>query len=69
MDKLMKQFTKRPDTDQAANDRRSGRNCSKPKVIRKFNVSWEKNRSCYFLNTGECINNYINLLYIILNST
>ena len=34
---------KRPDTE-AAKDRRGERNCSKTKVIRKFNVSWEKNR-------------------------
>ena len=35
---------KRPDSE-TANDRRGKRNCSKPKVIRKFNVSWQKNRS------------------------
>ena len=45
-------------------------NCSKPKVICKFNVSWEKNRSWLFFTEGKMYKQlYKNVLYNILDST
>ena len=44
MVKFLDNSRKRPDTE-AAKDQRGEQKCSQPIVIRKFNVSWEKNRS------------------------
>ena len=55
MDKLLNKSRKLPDTE-AAKDRRGERNYSKPKVIRIFNVSLEKNYSCLPFKLGKMYN-------------
>ena len=47
MVKFLDNSLNRPDTE-AAKDQRGQQNCSKPIVIRKFNVSWEKIGVDYF---------------------